>query len=294
MYGLYHISELIGVSPWVYWGDVAPEKRSNLVISENKLKVTSKEPSVKYRGIFLNDEWPSMGTWATNKFGGFNEELYDKVFELILRLKGNYLWPAMWSTTFSEDGKSIPIANAQLADKYGIVMGTSHHEPMFRAGLEWQNVYKNYGTSNLWDFSENKDAITKFWEDGVLRNKDYENLVTLGMRGESDSPLKGGMEENINLLKDVITTQKKLLEKHDFGDTPKVLTIYKEVEEYWNGSNTVEGLKDWDELDDVTIMFADDNFGNVRTLPTQEERDREVGACITILITTVGQHLMSG
>ncbi len=277
IYGIYHISELIGVSPWVYWGDVMPEKKSVLDIPADKLNFTSKEPSVKYRGIFLNDEWPSLGTWTTNKFGDFNEDLYVKVFELLLRLKGNFLWPAMWSAIFSENGKSSGIANAKLADAYGIVISTSHHEPMFRAGEEWQKHYKNYGTSNEWNFANNKEAITKFWEDGVKRNKDYQNVITLGMRGERDSSLGGGLQENIDLLKSIITTQKELLKKYGLDNAPQVLTIYKEVEEFWYGTETVEGLKNWYVLDDVIIMLAEDNFGNMRTLPTLSERDRKAG-----------------
>lgn len=277
IYGIYYLSELIGVSPWVYWGDVAPARQPELLIPEDKLCKTSREPSVKYRGIFLNDEWPSLGTWCTNKFGGFNEELYEKVFELILRLKGNYLWPAMWSAVFSENGKSSRLANAELADTYGIVMGTSHHEGIFRAGEEWQKDYKNYGTSNEWNFAANREAITRFWEDAVIRNKDYENLITLGMRGERDSALGGGLQENINLLKDIITTQKELLKKYGLAEAPQVLTLYKEVEKFWYGSEQVTGLKDWEVLDDVTIMLAEDNFGNVRTLPSGEERNRKAG-----------------
>jgi hypothetical protein len=277
IYGVYHISELIGVSPWVYWGDVIPAKQEELVIHESKLNKTSKEPSVKYRGFFLNDDWPSLGTWTMNKFGDFNEELYGKVFELLLRLKGNYLWPAMWSAIFSENGKSSNIANAKLADAYGIVMGTSHHEGMFRAGEEWQKDYKQYGTSNEWNFANNKEAITKFWEDAVIRNKDYENLITLGMRGERDSSLGGSIHQNIELLKSIITTQKDLLHQYGVSDAPQVLTLYKEVEQFWYGTAEVEGLKHWEVLNNVTIMLSEDNFGNLRTLPTQEEREREAG-----------------
>jgi hypothetical protein len=277
IYGIYHISELIGVSPWVYWGDVIPAKKSELVIQDSGLNFTSKEPSVKYRGVFLNDEWPSLGTWTTRKFGGFNENFYEKVFELILRLKGNFLWPAMWRAIFSEDGKSSRIANAKLADTYGIVMSTSHHEPLFRAGEEWQKSYKNYGTSNEWNYAKNEEAIIRFWEDGVARNKDYENVITLGMRGECDSSLGGGIQENIELLKSIITTQKGLLNKYGIADAPQVLTLYKEVENFWYGTDTVEGLKNWDVLNDVTIMLCEDNFGNMRTLPTPAEGERKAG-----------------
>ena len=277
IYGIYHISELIGVSPWVYWGDVVPVKQQELIIPVAKLEKIAREPSVKYRGIFLNDEWPSLGTWCTNKFGGFNEDLYVNVFELILRLKGNYLWPAMWSAIFSENGKSSNIANAKLADAYGIVMGTSHHEGLYRAGEEWQKDYLNYGKSNEWNFAVNREAITKFWEDAVIRNKDFENLITLGMRGERDSALGGSLQDNINLLKDIITTQKALLKKYGNADAPQILTLYKEVEKFWYGTEEVTGLKDWEVLNDVTIMLAEDNFGNLRTLPAKEERNRKAG-----------------
>jgi hypothetical protein len=277
IYGIYHISELIGVSPWVYFGDVAPKKQSELIFSENQLNVTSKVPSVKYRGFFLNDDWPSLGTWVTEKFGDFNEEFYNNVFELILRSKGNFLWPAMWSAIFSENGKSSSIANAKLADEYGIVMGTSHHEPMFRAGEEWKKINQEYGTNAAWDFATNAEAITKFWEDGLLRNKGFESLITLGMRGEQDSALNGSEAENIQLLKNIITTQKSLLKKHGLQNAPQVLTIYKEVEKYWYGSDKVQGLRNWEVLDDVTIMLADDNFGNLRTIPAEKERGRKFG-----------------
>ncbi len=277
IYGIYHISELAGISPWVYWGDVLPERRKELLFSENELSMISGEPSVRYRGFFLNDEWPSLGTWVAGTFGDFNEEFYDKVFQLILRLKGNFLWPAMWSAVFSENGKSSPLANAKLAHEYGIVMGTSHHEPMFRAGEEWKNINGQYGSKADWDFSTNEEAITRFWEDGLIRNKEFESLITIGMRGEQDSALKGSLKKNIELLKKIIKTQKSLLKKHGLEEAPQVLTIYKEVEKYWYGSDTAEGLRYWDVLDDVTILLADDNFANVRTLPAKNERCRKSG-----------------
>ena len=277
IYGLYHISEMIGVSPWVYFADVKPVKRKDIVLKIDELNITSNEPSVKYRGFFLNDEWPSLGSWVMNTFGDFNELFYDKVFQLILRLKGNFMWPAMWSAIFSENGKSNPLANAELADAYGIVMGTSHHESMFRAGEEWKKINSTYGGNGAWDFRYNKDAITKFWEDGLKRNKDFESIITVGMRGEQDSALEGTEKENIELLKKIILTQKELLKKQGLENAPQVLTIYKEVEKYWYGSENAEGLRYWDVLDDVTIMLADDNFANVRTLPAKRERNRKAG-----------------
>lgn len=277
IYGIYHISELIGVSPWIFWADAVPDKKDSIVLEASDLNVTSKEPSVKYRGIFLNDEAPSLTGWVNAKFKGYNEEFYKHVYELILRCKGNYLWPAMWSNIFSEDGKSSKIANAELADKYGIVMGTSHHEPLCRAGLEWGDKHDDYGSDNKWNFNVNGDAITEFWRDGVKRNMAFENVYTLGMRGEADSALPGTDEENIDLLKRVISVQKDILEENGLSEAPQVLTVYKEVEKFWHGTEKAEGLKKWDALDDVTIMLCDDNFGNMRTLPDLETKDRPGG-----------------
>lgn len=277
LYGLYHISKLIGVSPWVYWGDVYPKKQQELIFTTQQLQYLSKQPSIRYRGFFMNDEWPSLGSWSRDHFGGFNESMYEKVFELLLRLKGNYLWPAMWSAVFSEDGESDPRANARLADEYGIIMGTSHHEPMFRAGEEWKKINHHYGDNPLWDYWDNTEAITRFWEDGVTRNKDLASVITLGMRGEQDSELGGTLEENIRRLKDIILTQKDLLRKAGLSDAPQALTIYKEVESFWYGTDEVQGLKDWDVLEDVTIIMSDDNFGNMRKLPTEVDRNRKAG-----------------
>lgn len=135
----------------------------------------------------------------------------------------------MWSAEFSLNGKSSPIANAKHAQEYGIIMGTSHHEPLFRAGSEWQKVYSQYGTSNLWDFARNKQAITDFWEDGIKRNQDFDNLITLGMRGESDSALEGSDKENIDLLKDIILTQKELLKKYNLEHAPQILPFIRKL-----------------------------------------------------------------
>lgn len=277
IYGIYHISELIGVSPWIFWADAVPDKKDSIILAASELNVTSKEPSVKYRGIFLNDEAPSLTGWVNTKFKGYNEEFYKHVYELILRCKGNYLWPAMWSNIFSEDGKSSKIANAELADKYGIVMGTSHHEPLCRAGLEWGKTHNDYESDDKWNFNVNGDAITEFWRDGVKRNMAFENVYTLGMRGEADAALPGTDEENIELLKKVITVQKNILKENGLSEAPQVLTVYKEVEKFWHGTEKVEGLKKWDALDDVTIMLCDDNFGNMRTLPDLETKNRPGG-----------------
>ncbi|WP_026495713.1 glycosyl hydrolase 115 family protein [Butyrivibrio sp. WCD3002] len=274
IYAMFKISELCGVSPLVFWGDAAPAKRDTLVFDFEK-EIVSKEPSVKYRGFFINDEWPAFGNWCTERYGDVNAKAYEKIFELLLRLKGNYMWPAMWNSSFSEDGPGT--LSAELADTLGVIMGTSHHEPLCRAGLEWQRQYKNYSDDNAWSFITNKKGIRKFWEDGVLRNKDFENVITIGMRGESDSkllPEDATLKDNIDVVKKAIIAQDDILREQmnpDLSGIPRMLAIYKEVEDYYYGDESTEGLKDWDELKDVIFLLSDDNHGHVRALPTKDE-----------------------
>ena len=142
-YGVFELSKQMGVSPWYWWADVPIKKQPNVYIN-TATKLTD-SPKVKYRGFFINDEAPAFSRWAKEKFGGINHLVYEKVFELLLRIKGNYLWPAMWGNAFNYDDKLNPV----LADEYGIVMGTSHHEPMDRAQQEW----KRYGTGT-WDYTK--------------------------------------------------------------------------------------------------------------------------------------------
>ena len=283
IYGIYRLSEMIGVSPWVWFADVAPEKKEELKFSADELECVSKEPSVKYRGIFINDESPSLTGWAYGKFGALNDKMYSHVFELILRLKGNYLWPAMWGNIFSEEGSEHPHDNIRVADEYGVVMGTSHHEPMCRAGEEWRHLWQQYTDKYNWDFAVNREGISKFWEDGIKRNKPYESVITVGMRGEADSELAGSMQYNIDLLKDIILTQKSQLAAEGLENAPKMLVVYKEVEKYWNGNEECEGLKNWKDaegnspLDDVVIMLCEDNFGNIRSLPVTDKLKNRKG-----------------
>jgi len=169
IYGLYHLSEQIGVSPLVNWNHVWPAKQGSVTLTERN-NLISNEPSVRYRGFFINDEWPAFGVWARTHFGGINAECYERVFELLLRLKGNYLWPAMWASNFNLDEPGL--LSAQLADEYGVVMSTSHHEPCMRSGGEYSMVRGEksiYG--NAWSFVSNREGITRFWYDGLLRNK---------------------------------------------------------------------------------------------------------------------------
>lgn len=280
IYGMFRLSEICGVSPLIYFGDVIPEKKKEPVMEIPEVWV-SKEPSVKYRGFFINDEWPAFGNWCMEKFGGINAKAYRKIFELLLRLKGNYMWPAMWRSSFSEDGPDL--LNGELADTLGVIMGTSHHEPMCRAGVEWQNQYEKYGKDSTWSFISNSEAIKKFWEDGILRNKEFENVITVGMRGEDDSKLlpdDATLKDNIEVIKNAILTQHELLEKHinsDLKEIPRMLAIYKEVEDYYFGDASCKGLKDWDELQNVIFLLSDDNYANLRTLPTEEDRKHPGG-----------------
>ncbi|MCM1191962.1 MAG: glycosyl hydrolase 115 family protein [Butyrivibrio sp.] len=281
IYGMFSLSEYIGVSPLCYWGDAEPIRRDRLVIRED-IETVSGEPSVKYRGFFINDEWPCFGNWVMEHFGGFNAEAYDHVFELLLRLKGNYLWPAMWSASFPLDGPGS--RNEELADIYGVVMGYSHHEPCLRASEEWDKVRgegSRYG--NAWNFYTNEQGLLNYWEDALKRSGGYENIITIGMRGERDTSMLGeeaDVSENVRLLKDIITKQKALIDRHvkrEEGEIPMLLALYKEVEPYFYGDGKTPGLKDWEGLDGVTCMLCEDNFGYVRTLPTEEMRSHKGG-----------------
>jgi hypothetical protein len=277
IYGMFALSEFIGVSPLHFWGDVEPQNRERIAIT-TAIETVSKEPSVKYRGFFINDEWPCFGNWAFSHFDGFNAAMYDHVFELLLRLKGNYLWPAMWTSSFAMDGPGS--LNEELADIYGVVIGASHHEPCLRASEEWDKVRgpdSVYG--NEWNYYTNKDGLLKYWEDGLKRSGKYEKIITIGMRGERDSKMLGDkstVKDNVDLLKDIIKNQRRLISEYA-GNSPQLLALYKEVEEYFYGSAEFEGLKDWDGLDDVCCMLCDDNFGFVRTLPTPELGNRKFG-----------------
>ena len=249
IYGIYELSRQMGVSPWYYWADVPVRKSEKIFIKPGKF--TAGEPAVKYRGIFLNDEAPALSGWSKATFGGFNHLFYEKVFELILRLKGNFIWPAMWGNAFYDDDPE----NGPLADKMGIVIGTSHHEPMGRAHAEWSK----YGTGK-WDYSKNQQVLAEFWRSGFERMKNYETVVTLGMRGDGDEPMSE--ESNIKLLEKIVKEQRNIIKKvsgKKITETPQVWALYKEVQDYYDKGMRVP--------DDVTLLYCDDNWGNVRKLP---------------------------
>lgn len=281
IYGLFNLSETLGVSPFVNWNNLRPRKQAEVVF-ETGHKYVSKEPSVRYRGFFINDEWPAFGEWCHKNFGGFNAKAYDQVYELLLRLKGNYLWPAMWSARFYDDGPGL--ANAELADEYGVVIGASHHEPCLRQGEEYKYLRgKDSIYGDAWNFRTNEEGITRFWADGLKRSGKFENTITVGMRGEADTAIMGAdatFADNINLLRDVLRTQNRLIKEHvnpELDQVPRMLALYKEVEPFFYGDKDTPGLIGSEELEDVILMLCDDNHGNTRTLPTEEMRSHKGG-----------------
>lgn len=278
IFGSYELSEQIGVSPWYWWADVPVAPRSELFIMPGSF--VQGPPAVKYRGIFINDEEPGFGQWARGKFGGINSKMYTNVFELILRLRGNYLWPAMWGRAFNEDD---PL-NPQLADEYGIVMGTSHHEPMLRAQAEWTKHRRDFG-SGMWNYATNEDGLKRFWAEGIERNKKFESLVTIGMRGDGDEPMARDGDEpaNIQLMERIVADQRAILARvvnPDPTKIPQLWALYKEVADYYEHGLRVP--------DDVTLLWCDDNWGNIRRLPTPAERQRSGGAGIYYHFDYVG------
>ncbi|HEY5369053.1 MAG TPA: glycosyl hydrolase 115 family protein [Hanamia sp.] len=258
-YGVFEISKQMGVSPWYYWADVPVKKKKEIYVAKNIFE--SESPSVKYRGIFINDEAPAFSGWTKEKFGGVNHMVYEKIFELLLRLKANYLWPAMWGNAFNDDDTLNPI----LANKYGIVMGTSHHEPMMRAQQEW----KRYGKGQ-WNYDTNKQVLDSFWGKGIENMDHHESIVTIGMRGDGDMPMTKG--SNIALLEKIVADQRKIIAEvtgKPASETPQDWALYKEVQDYYDKGMRVP--------DDVTLLFSDDNWGNVRRLPKLNAKPRSGG-----------------
>ncbi|MFD2828195.1 glycosyl hydrolase 115 family protein [Leeuwenhoekiella polynyae] len=259
IYGVYTLSEKIGVSPWYWWADVPVKKSKELYITSKSF--TDMGPKVQYRGIFINDEAPALSGWVGENFGSFNHEFYEHVFELILRLKGNYLWPAMWGRAFYDDDPQNPIE----AEKYGVVIGTSHHEPLMRAHAEWDK----YGVGD-WNYTTNAETLRDFWKKGIERMDTNESIVTVGMRGDGDEPMTEGTA--IELLEGIVKDQRDIIEavtQKPANETPQLWALYKEVQDYYDQGMRVP--------DDVTLLLADDNWGNIRKLPNPEEGERAGG-----------------
>ncbi len=272
IFGAYEVSEQVGVSPWYWWADVPVIHHASVFVKEGRVVQT--EPAVRYRGIFLNDEAPDLSNWVIEKFGNYNHKFYAHVFELLLRLKANYLWPAMWNNCFNQDDPE----NQKLADEYGIVMGTSHVEPMMRADKEWNRA--GFG-ANEWRFDTHAKELLSFWADGLDRSKPYEDIVTIAMRGKIDTPMSE--TANIDLLETIVAAQRKLIAQHlnpDVTKVPQLWALYKEVQEYYEKGMRVP--------DDVTLLWCDDNWGDIRRLPTTEERSRSGGAGVYYHFDYVG------
>jgi Glycosyl hydrolase family 115/Gylcosyl hydrolase family 115 C-terminal domain len=271
-YGALSLSEAIGVSPWEWWADVAPQPRKTLVVSAD----THMEgpPSVKYRGIFINDEDWGLRPWASQTFEpdekNIGPKTYAKVCELLLRLKANYLWPAMHPGTKAFNSNP---ENKVVADRYAIVMGSSHAEPMLRNNVgEWP-----HDQTNKWNPVTNLQGILDYWEDRVRENGKYENVYTAGMRGIHDSGMPGGgtVEERRERLEKIIGLQRDLLAKYvnpDPSKVPQIFVPYKEVLELYQAGMKVP--------DDITLVWTNDNFGYIRQLPNEKERQRPGGSGI--------------
>ncbi len=248
IFGVYDLSRRAGVSPWHWWADVPVPHRPDLSLVPGS---RAEWPRVKYRGIFINDEKPALYGWANHTYGGFNSAFYERVFELILRNKGNYLWPAMWGEAIYDDD---PLTGP-LADEMGVVLGTSHHEPLGRAHVEWAR----YGEGK-WDYVTNDAFLRDFWRAGMERMKDWETVVTVGMRGDGDEAMTEGTA--ISLLERIVTDQRALIEDvtgRPAPEQPSIWALYKEVQDYFDQGMQVP--------EDITLLFADDNWGNIRRLP---------------------------
>lgn len=264
VFGTYDLSERLGVSPWHWFADVAPKRKKKAYITAGQ---RIDMPKVRYRGIFINDEDPAFSGWARKKFGGVNSAMYEPVFELILRLKGNYLWPAMWGKAIHSDDPKSTV----LADNMGIVVGSSHHEPLMRAHAEWRRWQNQDPENNKgpWNYNTNAETLRRFWRGGIERmmskggGSAYDSLVTVGMRGDGDEAMSE--DTAIEVLERVVADQRKIIAQvtgKPADQTPQTWALYKEVQDYYDQGMTVP--------DDVTLLFADDNWGQVRCLPTKD------------------------
>ncbi|HZB46893.1 MAG TPA: glycosyl hydrolase 115 family protein, partial [Pyrinomonadaceae bacterium] len=287
-FGVYELSQAIGVSPWHWWADVVPERKTDLVVKAGARRFGP--PSVRYRGVFLNDEDWGLQPWAAKTFererGDIGPRTYARIFSLLLRLKANTLWPAMHKCTrpFNQFAE-----NKQVADDYAVVMGSSHAEPMLRNNVgEWTDDPK------LYDYTKNPEGVRRYWEERALSNGRFENVYTLGMRGIHDSPIQGPktQAERISLLEKIFDVQRGLLAEHaaphisSNGDVTEVAQIfcpYKEVLTDYRGGLRVP--------EDVTVVFPDDNFGYIRYFPSPEERKRAGGFGVYYHISYLGRPL---
>ena len=263
IYGIYELSQQMDVSPWYDWADVPIEHHDSIFV--NKGIYTDGEPAVRYRGIFLNDEAPCLTSWVKNTYGTEygDHRFYQRVFELVLRLRGNMMWPAMWGWAFYADDPE----NEKTADEMGIVMGTSHHEPMARNHQEYARNREGWGA---WNYQKNKQGLQKFFREGIERMKGTEQIVTIGMRGDGDEAMSE--DADTQLMQQIIADQRQIISDvtgKKASETPQVWALYKEVLDYYD-----KGMKI---PDDVTLLLCDDNWGDVRRVPNAQERKHKGG-----------------
>lgn len=263
IYGIYELSQQMGVSPWYDWADVPIEHHDSIFV--NKGIYTDGEPAVRYRGIFLNDEAPCLTSWVKNTYGTEygDHRFYQRVFELVLRLRGNMMWPAMWGWAFYADDPE----NEKTADEMGIVMGTSHHEPMARNHQEYARNREGWGA---WNYQKNKQGLQKFFREGIERMKGTEQIVTIGMRGDGDEAMSE--DADTQLMQQIIADQRQIISDvtgKKASETPQVWALYKEVLDYYDKGMNVP--------DDVTLLLCDDNWGDVRRVPNAQERKHKGG-----------------
>lgn len=273
VFAIFEIAERLGVSPWKWWADVHSIKKENLSLQLPKNGIVS-SPSVQYRGIFLNDEDWGLEPWAEKTFetevGNIGPKTYEKIFQLLLRLKANTIWPAMHPST---KGFFTLVGNKEMAQKYHIVIGSSHAEPMLRNNVdEWKKeVYGDY------NYFTNSSKVNKYWQDRLDELKDANNqtVITLGMRGVHDSKMEGAkdLKESIEMVQKIIGIQREMLTrtfKKPLKDIPQAFVPYKEVlEMYDNGLKVPE---------DVALVWPDDNYGYIRRLSDKEEQKRIGGS----------------
>jgi len=263
VFGIYELSQQLGVSPWYWWADVPVEQHETIYIKRGSY--TDGEPTVRYRGIFLNDEAPCLTSWVKNTFGTEygDHRFYERVFELILRLKGNFLWPAMWSWAFYADDA----LNSKTADDMGIIIGTSHHEPMARNHQEYARQRQQWGP---WNYQKNQKRLDQFFREGIQRIKGTDDIVTIGMRGDGDEAMSE--EADTKLLERIVKNQRRIIQQvtgRPAKETPQVWALYKEVLDYYDKGMRVP--------DDVLILLCDDNWGNLRRVPNARERQHPGG-----------------
>ena len=263
IYGIYELSQQLGVSPWYYWADVPIAKHDEAYILKGTY--TDGEPAVEFRGIFLNDEAPCLTSWVANTFGTKygDHRFYEKVFELILRLRGNMMWPAMWGWAFYADDPE----NGKTADRMGVIMGTSHHEPMARNHQEYARHRKDWGA---WNYQTNQANLDRFFREGIERMKGTEDMVTIGMRGDGDEAMSETADTK--LMERIVSNQRKIIKQvtgKPANKTTQVWALYKEVQDYYDAGFRVP--------DDVIMLVCDDNWGNIRRVPIDDKERAHKG-----------------